>query len=306
MHTNETKESGTTKNGAGKFFIQLANSSTFKGAVAGAISAVIITSVMSAKPANATATVLLGPLATIEGMINQYMGVMQDYANQWIGDITGLVDDDVWHAARTSQSRIDEAIGSSTRDLAEHHAIGTAPYLTSMQEQLAPLRRADGSIDPLKAAERLAPPQPFGQGEMNDERLSGIWEHALLITGDEPLPEVRNSRRDTLEGSQYEYHRIQTLQARMLAQDSIQRYPLEGPRMEGYRDHLQQLQGGSTMASMSPGQLMAAQLDVAVKVQASAAIDQLESSLRQERMLGTLLAQELKPDVDRLLQGERN
>lgn len=279
----------------------MASNSTVKGALVGGISAALVTTMLtSTKPATASATVLLGPLATIEGMIDKYMSVMNDYVNQWIADLSGLISDDVWVASQNETQGIYDSVETSTREQAAYHARGDAPYLEAVNSQLAQVRSDDGRIDPEKAARRLSPPTPIARDELNNASMEGVWEHALLVTGDEPLQEVRESQRDTLVGAEYEYQRLQAIQGRLLAQDAIQRYPLEGPRLEGYREHLEQYQDGSRMSGMTPGQLLAAQLDVTVKVQAASAVDQLESSLRQERMLGALLAQEVKPQVGRL------
>lgn len=276
------------------------SSSTVKGALVGGVSAALVTTMLSSvKPATASATVLLGPLATIEGMIDQYMGVMNDYVDQWIADITGLVSDSALISATQRSEDIYGAITGSSRDSALRHITGGGSYRGEMSDQLSILRDGAGGFDAGSVAKYLAPPGPISIDSLN-EGMEAAWEHALLITGDEPIPEVRDSQRDTLAGTEYEYKRLQTIQGRLLAQDSIQRYPLEGPKLEGYRKHLEQYQDGGKTAGMTPGQLMAAQLDVAVKVQASSAVDQLESSLRQERMLGALLAQEVKPEAGQL------
>lgn len=296
-------EHKTNHDGQGKLAAlnQFLDRGTIKGAIVGGVTATLVTTMLiSVKPASASATVLLGPLATIQGMIDQYMGVMNDYVDQWIADISSLIDDDLLDEANDYASRIYDAMQTTNRDQAVYHARGDAPYRTAMTDQLKPLRDSNGKIDPEKAAKRLAPPAPLSVDEADSDAVATVWEHALLVTGDEPIPEVRDSRMDTLAGTEYEYSRVQTIQGRLLAQDAIQRYPLEGPKLEGYREHLVQYQSGGKTSGMSPGQLMAAQLDVAVKVQAASAVDQLESSLRQERMLGALLAQEIKPQAGNL------
>lgn len=282
-------------------FNQFFGSGTVRGAVIGGASAALVTiALTSAKPATASATVLLGPLATIQGMIDQYMGMMNDYVDQWVSNITGLIDDSALGASRDYADRIYDAMQSSSYDQAAYHARGDAPYMDSMNEQLSLVRNSDGSINAAKAAKHLAPPGLMSADDLGSEEMTSVWEHALLVTGDKPIPEVRDSRQDMLVGTEYEYGRMQAIQGRLLAQDAIQRYPLEGPRLSGYREHLGQYQSGSKVSGMTPGQLMAAQLDVSVKVQAASAVDQLESSLRQERMLGALLAQEIKPQVRQL------
>lgn len=282
---------------AGLYALTL-GSGVVKGAVVGGLSAALVTAMLtSTKPATASATVLLGPLATIEGMIDQYMGIMSDYVNQWIASLAGYANDEIWNTTRGQTEGLHESVDSATKQKAAEHARGDRPYVTSVNEQLSVVRGSNGRVDPEKAARYLAPPAPISRDGVNNDSVATVWEHALLVTGDEPIAEVRESQRDSLVGTEYEYQRLQAVQSRLLAQDAIQRYPLEGPRLEGYRDHLAQYQDAS---SLTPGQLLAAQLDVMVKVQASSAVDQLESSLRQERMLGALLAQEVKPQVGSL------
>lgn len=274
--------------------------STVKGALVGGVSAALVTAMLtSTKPASASATVLLGPLATIQGMIDQYMTMMQEYAEQWVADLGGILDDEGLLNGNTQALGIYDAVEQSMREQSVHHAQGGGVYRDAMTQQLD-LIREGGEIAADKAARYLTPPEPLEADAVTDANMATIWEHALLVTGDEPLPEVRESHRDTLAGTEYEYARIQAVQGRLLAQDAVQRYPLTGPKLEGYREHLEQLQSAGAMSGMTPGQIMAAQLDVAVKVQAASAIDQLESSLRQERVLGALLAQEVKPEVDQL------
>lgn len=298
----ETKNSQAPAATKGGIWAKTIGNSTVKAALVGGVSAAIVATMLtSVRPATASATVLLGPLATIEGMIDQYMGIMSDYVNQWIANLGGLINDDKWGNSRHQTEGLHESVDDSVKRQAVLHSVGSTPYMEAVNSQLSIIRTDDGRIDPDRAARYLSPPSPISGSNLSDADLEAVWEHALLVTGDEPMPEVRESQRDTLVGTEYEYQRLQAVQSRLLAQDAIQRYPLEGPRLEGYREHLEQYQDGSTVSGMTPGQLLAAQLDVMVKVQAAASVDQLESSLRQERMLGALLAQEVKPQVGGLL-----
>jgi len=277
-----------------------------KGALVGGLSAAIV-SVMLAQPApsNASATVLLSPLATIGNQINQYLDTMTAWVDSWLPDLSGILTDTGWHTAMGTSEAAKESIQEATRSSSKYHAQGGEPYNSTLTNQLELIRSKDtGRIDPERASAVLVPPQPIAGDNLTTESLEEAWNHALMMTGDEPLPEVRDTQRDSLRGNEYEYKRVQALQTRLLAQDAIMNYPVQGPKLHGYREHLTQLVDNNKIAGLTPGQIAAAQLEMAVKIQLPAAIDNVESSLRQERLLGALLAQEVKADVEDLIQNE--
>lgn len=277
-------------------------SGMMKGVIIGGVSAFAVSAMfLKPLPTNASAAVLLSPLATIGAQINSYLQVMNNWVDQWIPDLSGLIDDDLLSDGQSKSETAENAVEEATRNSAKYHAEGGGKYLDSMSETLGSVRNSEtGKIDPVKAAAVMSPPTPIGAGEVDSETLKEVWDHAAMMTGDEPLKPVRETQKDTLAGTEYEYKRIQTLQTRLLAQESIQAYPLAGPRMEGYREHLEQV-GGGDIAGMTPGQIAAAQLELLSSVEIPVSIDQLESSLRQERMLGAMLAQQIQGDVDNLI-----
>jgi hypothetical protein len=276
--------------------------STLKTAVVAGVTAALVTIMVSKpEPAPASAAVLLSPLATIGNKITGYLDQMTAYVDSWMPDLSGVANDRDWTDSVDTQQQVNQSTETSSKQLAEYHARGDAPYVTSLYEQISPLRDESGHISPTRAAERLAPPNPIAEADVSNESVNAVWEHALLVTGDEPIPEVNETRRNTVAGTEYEYDRLQMVQSRLLAQDAIRRYPLSGPSLDGYRKHLSQFEDNGKLAALTPGQLLGAQLDIAIKVQAPLALDQLESSLRQERMLGALLAQEIKPQTTDLI-----
>lgn len=277
-------------------------SPTFRGAIIGGATASIITaSLLAAQPARSSAAVLIPSLGTIINEITQYYNVMLSYVDQWIPDLSGIINLDDWNEARQYQTKIESVMDNANRDLAEYHATGGGPYVKAMEEQLSVVRDASGRVDPRKAADYITPPGLLPSSGATSEDLNRVRDYSLLLTGDTPLAEVRPQYTDTLAGVDYEYSRVQALSNRMLAQDSVQQYSMAGPMIGGYRKHLEQVEDNRTLSAMTPGQLLAAQLDIMVHVQAPAAIDNLESSLRSERMLGALLAKEIQPDVDSIL-----
>jgi gas vesicle protein len=276
-----------------------------KGAAIGGIAASLVIVMFAPTTTNASAAVLLSPLASIGNQINQYLNTMTQWVDSWAPNLDGIIEDrDLREGADRTQAA-KESVDEATRNSAKYHASGGGEYATSIDGQLSHVRNPEtGRIDPERASQVLTPPAALSKDSVTSEDMERVWNHALMMTGDEPLKEVKSTRQDTIRGSEYEYKRIQTLQTRLLAQDAIQNYPLSGPTLQGYREHLEQMMDNSDIASLTPGQIAASQLEMSVNVEIPVAIDQLESSLRQERLLGAMLAQEIQDDVDDLLQSE--
>lgn len=277
-----------------------------KGVIVGGVGAFAVSAMfLKPAPSSASAAVLLPSLASIGSQISNYLGVMTDWVDQWIPDLEGIINNDMLEGGQDKSRQAEKAVVDANRESAAYHAQGGGKYRSSMNDTLGAVRNPDtGRIDPEKAASTMSPPTPLGKDEVNSEKVGEVWDHAALVTGDEPLKPVRESRQESLRGAEYEYKRIQTLQTRLLAQDSIQAYPLAGPKLEGYREHLEQVNDNGDIASLSPGEIAASQLEMSTSVEIPASIDQLESSLRQERMLGAMLAQYIQDDVNELIGNE--
>lgn len=274
---------------------------SLSGAVVGGITASLITIMLvNPAPSNASAAVLLSPLATIASQINGYMGVMQDWVDKWVPNLDGILNNRGITSAQDIGRRIEGSVKSAMEESVGYHLQGGGPYRDMLNNSLSLLEGADG-FDMEKAASVLAPPGMLPGGNVNDAEVNAVWNHAILMTGDEPIAPINAERRNTLAGTEYEYKRVQTLQTRMMAQDAIQNYPLAGPRLEGYRSHLGQISNGA-IGGMTPGQLSGAQLDMVTSVAIPVALDQLEASLRQERLLGTILAQDVRRTTEELIQ----
>lgn len=273
----------------------------FSGAVVGGVTASILTLMLAnPAPSNASAAALLAPLGTIANQINSYMSVMEGWVDEWVPSLAGIFDYSAIMQGKDVSKHIQDSVQSALTDSVGYHLEGGGPYRDMLNNSLSLLQEGDG-INMSNAASILAPPGMMSGNGVNDDAISQVWNHALLMTGDEPLTPVSPEERDTLAGTEYEYRRVQALQTRLMAQDAIQTYPLAGPRIEGYRTHLQQA-STDKIGTLSPGQLAGAQLDMATNVAIPVALDHLESTLRQERLLGTLLAQEVRRTTEELIQ----
>lgn len=262
-----------------------------KGAAIGSFAAVLVSTVLiSTQPAKASATVLLPSLGTIINSITSYYNLMQQYVDQWLPDISGIFDRDILGTFPQEQRRVEGAMRSANEAHAGYHAQGDDAPVAAINLLNDLVRTSDGDIDMVAASKYLLPPLPSQNGNLTEDDLNQIRDHALILTQDQPIPPPDGWTQGTTLGTYAEYRRLNIVQQRLLSQDAITQYPLHSAAMNGYREYLDDVQQSTVTGNLTPGQLLSSQLSVMADVAVPVAMDSLESDLRRERLLGAQLA----------------
>lgn len=265
------------------------NRAAFKGALIGSVLAAGVSSMLFlAQPAKSSATVLLPSLGTIIDQMTSQYGLLTDYVDQWAPGLSGLIESTVLDEYSDEFNLVKDAYQTVNISHAEMLIDGGTSPMGATNAILSQMQDENGKTDPARAAEFLVPPTMESEGELSEDYLNRVRDHALIMTNDQPIPQPSDAERGTFAGTQQEYRRLGVIQQRLLAQDAITQYPMSSPKMAGYRSYLDQVQ--SAGGSMSPGQLLSAQLEVMTQVAIPASLDGLESDLRRERLLGAHLA----------------
>lgn len=251
--------------------------------------------------AHATATILMpGQITQIAGQVN----VFKEYATmieQWTNNISSFLSEyglDEWiqvrigfHHTRNNElyygertavrlmmgqvdpnSGIANRVGHHNRALLGIVVDGAGKFNNDVIERILP------------------PPQPPISGELSDDDINAIRDHARLLameTYTEPAP-ARDL--DTSYAMEYELARISYIQQQLLAQDSIKQYPMHAGLIKGQADKALTITKAAEDDSTNAATLLSLQVLAQSELNGNTSLAILESSLRQERILGALLA----------------
>ncbi|CAM3859298.1 hypothetical protein VRRI112168_03570 [Vreelandella rituensis] len=269
----------------------MSTGSAFKGGIVGGVAAFALSALLfTQKPAEASATVLLPSLGTIITTVTSLYDLYVTYKQLWETLKSEGIDQDKLIAALAEHHEVFAIMHQANQDYAAYHAEGGDGMEVAARALLGDVMDDDGNIDPVKAAEYLLPPALEASGVMSADEMNVIRDHALMITQDKPLMQALEGDRDDIKGVLYEYGRMAILQNRFLAQDAITQYPMNGPRIAGYRKYVEEVQVATRDADLTPGKALANQLAVMSDVAIPVILDSLESDLRRERLLGAQLA----------------
>lgn len=293
-------------------FISVATSKTRAGLLAFALSTGLLLTAIPTNHVHASATTLLpGQM----GQIASTVKVVQEYASmveQWNNNISGFLAKyglDDWIQVRIGFYHV--------RSEELYYGEGTATRLVTGAGSNVGLHNrsmlsfiVDESNQMIGAMiERiLPPPHPPLNGELSGEDLETIRNHAKLITMETYTEPVPTNRLNTAAGTEYELARLSYIQQQLLAQDSVKQYPLHAGMLRGQADKAMTISKAAESDGTNPGTLLSLQALAQSELNGYTSLALLESSLRQERVLGALLAIHAKEhhldNVDALMRAE--
>lgn len=143
----------------------------------------------------------------------------------------------------------------------------------------------------------LTPP-PAALDGLNDEYLTQIDDYARLLSLETATAPAPTNKLYTSAATEYELERISYIQKQLLAQEAIKQYPLHSDILRAYSDRQIQISKQASNDNTNAATLQALSTLASVnKEEVSRSL--LESSLRTERLYGTLLAIEAERQLNK-------
>lgn len=288
-----------------------------------ALAAAIFTATLpvTSDKAQATATILLpGQIAQASstvGVIAEYAEMVQQWENA-IGDFLAAYGLDQWiqvrigfHHMRSEELHYGERVAIRLMHGESHPVSGRPLRVGHHNSSLLNILVNDSGQYSDNALERILPPPiPPISGELEEKDINSIRDHARLLSMEsytEPAP-ARDIKMESSYAMEYELARIAYIQQQLLAQDSIKQYPMHAGLIKGQTDKATTVTKGAEDGSANPATLLSLQVIAQAELNGQTSLAILESSLRQERVLGALLAIKAKEhhleSIDRLNQSE--
>lgn len=286
-----------------------------------ALAAAIFTATLpvTSDKAQATATILLpGQIAQASstvGVISQYAEMVQQWENA-VGDLLAAYGLDQWvqvrmgfHHMRSEELHYGERVAVRLMQGESDPHSGQPLRVGHYNRSLLNIVVNDSGQYSDNALERILPPPiPPISGELEEQDINSIRDHARLLSMEsytEPAP-ARDI--DSSYGMEYELARISYIQQQLLAQDSIKQYPMHAGLIKGQTDKATTVTKGAEDGTANPATLLSLQVVAQAELNGQTSLAILESSLRQERLLGALLAIKAKEhhlkSIDMLNQSE--
>ncbi|MBE0506268.1 MAG: hypothetical protein IBX50_06045 [Marinospirillum sp.] len=289
------------------------------GILAAALSVAVLSPALSVNHANASATTLI---PTQAAQLGTTIKVIQEYASmveQWNNNISAFLDKyglSDWiqirfgfHHLRNEELYYNEGIAVRLVTGVIDPGTGARSNVgLHNRSMLSIIVDPNGQMIGAQIEKILPPPHPPLSGELTEEDLETIRNHARLLAMETYTEPVPNNQLNTAAGIEYELSRISYIQQQLLAQDSIKQYPLHAGMLRGQADKAMTISKAAENDSTNPATLLSLQALAQSELNGYTSLALLESSLRQERILGALLAIHAKEhhlhNVDALMQAE--
>lgn len=246
----------------------------------------------------ASATTLVAPLAAEAAQISNLITQFNNMVEAWdaaladlLGEVGFSVGDIIEVRAGFYETRSNEQYYSEDTSLTlmMPRESGVTPR-DHQRRQIGFLQNDQGHLDRQRMERILPPPHPSSDGNLDDEVMSDIRKHSRLITQETFIEPAPRHLDDTVIGTEYELNRISYIQQQLLAQDSVKQYPLHASILKTQSDISIMLAAAAEDESVNAATLLGLQVMAASELNGQTNIHILESSLRQERILGALLS----------------
>lgn len=244
-------------------------------------------------PAEGSASVLVPSLTQTVAQLQQVITQIQQYKAMMENNILTLIPELLGWGVRlinAEQPTEEEqtAKEEKARQLAAPETVDT--NLGRQRAMVSSFVDDKGLIVPDKAAAIIIP--PVSEGSSDPEQLD---LYARVITGEQLVHPRSPSEMmaDPSGSTEYELARTQYNQRQLLAQQAVKQYSENGAWSNELKSMQEEIQG-KIQSGLSVSDLQALQLAVQVNLTLPVLMKQLDSSLRQERLLGVMLATEME------------